>query len=185
MDAIAAGAGVAKGSLYNYFQSKQDLFTQLFTETISGEMANAQELLAAPTSARERLEAILDYWSGRLGEFKQIGRLVLEFWANAAREGTYGEMTAVFHKVYAGWREMLARLLAQGAEAGEFSLQYEPAVAASLIMAVLDGIQVQSILDVGLDVDDKFIAGLKRGIMIGLSAGDQGPAPGPTENDDE
>ena len=37
VDAVAAEAGIAKGSVYNYFSSKQELFTSVFTESMSVE----------------------------------------------------------------------------------------------------------------------------------------------------
>lgn len=170
MDAIAAEAGVAKGSLYNYFPSKQDLFTQLFTEVIAGEIAGAGELARSTAPARQKLEAILDYWFGRLEQTQAIGRLMLEYWAAAAREQR-GELAPMFQQIYGQARELMTQVLTEGRDAGEFSLQYDPAVGASLIIAALDGIQVQLILDTGIRVDHDVVAAFKRGLFNALTAG--------------
>ena len=86
MDAVASKAGIAKGSLYNYFQSKEALFEEVFTKAVSILEADALRILAEPISASERLSRFLDYRCERLEDSSQIGRLVLEFWATAARE---------------------------------------------------------------------------------------------------
>ena len=171
MDAVAAEAGVAKGSIYNYFESKHDLFAQIFKKMTAGELARADELLAAPATAREKLEALLDYWSGRLEQYKRIGRLVLEFWATAAREDQQGELPAMFRQLYSQSRGMVAAILAEGAKSGEFSRQFDSPVAASLILAMLDGIEVQAILDMGITLDGEFLAAMKRSILAALTAG--------------
>ena len=44
MEAIAEEAGIAKGSIYNYFQSKHDLFTHVVTEALAGDEARADQL---------------------------------------------------------------------------------------------------------------------------------------------
>jgi len=41
-------------------------------------------------------------------------------------------------------------------------------VAASLLMGILDGIQVQSVLDIKVNVNEEFLAALKRAVMAAL-----------------
>ena len=171
MDSVAAEAGVAKGSIYNYFKSKHDLFSQIFREMAAGEMASADELLASSASAAEKLAALLDYWSGRLEKYQRMGRLVLEFWATAAHEGQQGEMAPMFREFYGRSRGMIATILAEGAESGEFNRQLDPQLAASLILAILDGVEVQSILGMGITLDSEFLAALRRTILAALTAG--------------
>jgi len=171
VDAVAAEAGVAKGSVYNYFRGKEDLFRQVFAEAVMTAERDVGGLADDIGPASRHLERLLDYWYERLGYFRQIGRLVLEFWTTAAREAQHGELTAVLIEVYARWRERIASILAQGAQAGEFSKEFNSPVAAALIMGILDGIQVESILGIGMNVDKEFLGSLKRAIMLALTAG--------------
>ena len=46
VDEIAAEAGVSKGTTYNYFQSKQDLYLQLFQASIMEDEAHTEETVA-------------------------------------------------------------------------------------------------------------------------------------------
>jgi AcrR family transcriptional regulator len=175
VDAVAEEAGVSKGSIYNYFPSKHELFQQIFADAMTSAEGESMAILSEPISATVTLEKLLDHWFSRLSYHKRIGRLVLEFWATAARE-QQGQLAVTFAKAYAQWRERLAGILARGIEAGEFRSELQTSVAASLVMAILDGIEVQTILDVGIRVDEEFLAALKRAILIALSARD-GSAP--------
>jgi len=172
MESVAAEAGISKGSIYNYFTSKHDLFQQVFASAVATVEADAVRLLDQPIPATQKLDTLLDYWYQRLGYHRRIGRLVLEFWVTAAREHQ-GDLAETFRQLYARWRERMASLLAQGAQQGEFSREFNSPVAASLILAILDGIEIQSILDVGVDVNDEFLAALKRAIFAALAVKDR------------
>ena len=177
MDAVAEEAGIAKGSLYNYFKSKQDLFLGVFTRVMARNEADAQQRLAEGESATYKLQSLLDLWIGRLEEHKRVGRLLLEFWATAAREDRQGELAKAFAAIYARWRDLLSGILDQGIAAGEFKAEYDSPVGASLIMAVLDGIVVQLIMDAGLEASEQLWAALKRAILIALRAEGQAAPP--------
>jgi len=73
--------------------------------------------------------------------------------------------------MYEFWRGKLSDVLRAGIENGEFGPRLNPQVAASLIMAIIDGIEVQTSLDIGLVISPEFIAALKRGILTSLRAG--------------
>ena len=170
MDAVAAAAGVAKGSLYNYFKSKQDLFTQVVNDAISGDEAEVERIIALGESASQKIDRVLDMWAQRIEYFKVCGALMLEFWAAAARQDRSGELAGVFQAMYGRWRQRLARIVTEGVASGEFRADLDSRVAASLIMGMTDGILVQLILGVDLTVDAGFVEAMKRSIRAGLSA---------------
>ena len=170
MDAVAAAAGVAKGSLYNYFQSKQDLFTQAVNDALSGDEAEVERIIGLGESASQKIDRVLDMWAQRIEYFKVCGALMLEFWAAAARQDRSGELAGVFQAMYGRWRQRLARIVTEGVASGEFRADLDSRVAASLIMGMTDGILVQLILGVDLTVDAGFVEAMKRSIRAGLSA---------------
>jgi AcrR family transcriptional regulator len=170
VDAIAEAAGVSKGSIYNYFSSKHGLFQQIFTDAMAAAEAEAAPILAQAIPAADKISSVLDYWFRRLGYYRQIGRLVLEFWVAAARE-QQGELAKTLANSYAQWRQRLAGVLTEGIQEGAFRQDVQSQVGASMIMAVLDGIEVQLILGVYQSVDEEFLAALKRAILTALSGG--------------
>ncbi len=169
IEAVAAKAGIAKGSVYNYFQSKEALFEQVFTKAVSLLEADALRILSEPISAGERLSRFLDYRCDRLEECGHIGRLVLEFWATAARE-QQGALATTLREVFTRWRGRIAELLAEGAKNGEFILQFEPPFGAALLLALLDGIEVESLLGFGPQLDEEYRAALKGSVLAALTS---------------
>jgi AcrR family transcriptional regulator len=55
---IAREAGVAEGTLYHHFGSKDGIFLTLFDDTIDGFLAGIEGLLARATTGRETLAAL-------------------------------------------------------------------------------------------------------------------------------
>jgi TetR/AcrR family fatty acid metabolism transcriptional regulator len=171
VDQVAAEAGISKGSMYNYFRTKEELFQQSFADVIAETEKESYAALEGPGSSVAALREILAVWARRLEKDKRLGRLFLEFWTTAAREGETGRIGGWFADMYARWRDRIAALIERGQASGEFHV-VDPRNAAALLMAVLDGITVQLILDVGLKVDDDFLAALDRAVFNALRGGD-------------
>jgi AcrR family transcriptional regulator len=62
---IAQLAGVATGSIYRHFESKEDLFAEIFRIATQREIDKVVESLATPGSAIERLEKALQQFAER------------------------------------------------------------------------------------------------------------------------
>jgi TetR/AcrR family fatty acid metabolism transcriptional regulator len=59
---IAREAGVAEGTLYHHFGSKDGIFLTLFDETLDGFLSGIEELLAREMNGRETLAALSRFW---------------------------------------------------------------------------------------------------------------------------
>lgn len=170
MEAVADKTGISKGSIYNYFHNKQDLFKSVFDRSFHEMEAQNLQILDSATTATRKIEALVDFWFQRLARHTYMGRLILEFWATAARQGEAGELAKMLREMIGLWRGRLGAVLTQGIEAGEFG-DSSPSVSASLIMSILNGIEVQAILELGLNVDQELVEALKRAILAALRAG--------------
>ena len=170
VDEVAAKAGISKGNIYNYFRSKEDLFEQVFADVVSKLEADALQIFEEPLPAAEKLKRLIDYRFSNMGACKRIGRLVLEFWATAARE-QWGRLATTLREMYDRWREQVASILAEGVAQGEFSSEVSSPIAAALIVALLDGIEVEALLGFGADLDDQYRSTLKEAVLAALTAG--------------
>ncbi|MDZ7619484.1 MAG: TetR/AcrR family transcriptional regulator [Patescibacteria group bacterium] len=68
MERVAEEAGVAKGSLYNYFQNKTDLLKFVHERTVEPLRQSVQELLGSETPAIEKLRLFVALCIRYLGE---------------------------------------------------------------------------------------------------------------------
>jgi len=168
MDEVAAEAGISKGSIYNYFHSKEDLFAQLFGAMASQKQDEIEAAMAQAGAPSKQILCLVDQWAAHLPERQRFGRLFLEFWATAAR-GKQGHLAKTFSQFYNRWRDLVAATITQGIQEGEFRKDFSPSTAATLILAILDGISVQLMTDMGINVDAEFVEALKRAIMAGLT----------------
>ncbi len=62
MDRVAESAGVAKGSLYNYFRSKRELLQFIHEKTIEPAKDFLAEVRAASMPAAEKLQTVVRMW---------------------------------------------------------------------------------------------------------------------------
>lgn len=171
VDAVAAEAKISKGSIYNYFPSKHDLFFEVFREAVQPDEQYVEDLIARDIPATDKLCLYVDHWFANIERYKSIGGLFLEFWANIARDQNRGDLTANFLELDAGWREQLARIVTQGQASGEFVFAGTVESMAMFVNATLDGITLHAIIDAGPELDPSVPETIKRGLLANLSAG--------------
>ena len=186
MDDVAAGAGISKGSIYNYFESKSDLFDQLFAAAIAPDEVDVERLFARPAPAAEKIEGYLDFWFERLEHYERVGRLTLEFWATAARAGRHGDLAEMLQGVYNRWEDRLAGAIADGIARGEFDTPLAPTALAALIHGMMDGLLLHTILKIGVAMDSQLLSAMKGSVLAALGVrAAAGPDEAGKECDDE
>jgi len=167
VEQVAAKAGVSKGSIYNYFQSKQDLFEHVFTEFLAPDEAELDRMLAQPASATDKMLGFLDYCFEQNARFCHIGKLVLEFWTTAAREPQHANLAWGLHEMYDRSMDRVRRIIAGGIETGEFRADLDPPRTAAMVLAAIDGTIVHSIV-LGWEFDQPFVRTFKDCLLAAL-----------------
>lgn len=78
MDEIAARVGIAKGTIYLHFPSKEDLVAALFKRTLASTLEGVLYAAAQPLSAQDRLKLILSqsYGEKRKKQTQQFMSLI-------------------------------------------------------------------------------------------------------------
>jgi AcrR family transcriptional regulator len=108
---IAQEAGVANGSLFTYFETKADLFNQLYLELKAGMASAALNGLPAEAALREQVFHIWFHWMNWAVANPEKRRAL-------AQLGVSDEITpptrAAGHKTMAGIAEFLERARANG-----------------------------------------------------------------------
>ena len=143
---IAEAAAVGKGTIYEYFKSKDEIFTaafyfhmEKFEESISRRLFRIQDPL-------EKLRAYFSAWSEIFeGEHLDYLEIVLDFWAEGVRERNDSWMIDL-NKFYSENRDMLDNLLSECVSKGEIK-QVDTKLIASTMLGALDGLLIQWVMD--------------------------------------
>jgi AcrR family transcriptional regulator len=78
MDRVAAKAGIAKGSLYRYFQSKRELLEFVHARLIDPIFQNLKEAIASERSAMDKLTGHLRMLIEHIAQHGQVHKLLFE-----------------------------------------------------------------------------------------------------------
>ena len=128
--AVAAGAGVATGSVYRHFPSKAELFAEVFRRASQREVdATRAAAQAAGGPASQRLAAAVETFARRALRGRRLAWALL---AEPVDPAVEVERLA-FRRAYATG---FARVLRDGVEAGELAPQNVELTAAALVGAL-------------------------------------------------
>ena len=113
MSEVAKKAGVATGTLYRYFSSKEALCRQVFREVSAREMGMLAEIASGDEAASERLVKVLRTFAGRAVRGRRLSYALLAepLDVNLAEERSF------FRRTHA---EIFAGILEDGIDNGEF-----------------------------------------------------------------
>ena len=161
---VARRAGVTKGTVYLYFDSKEALFKAVVRETIVPVIAQGEAFAQSFTgSARDLVERLVrEYWR-LVGETRLAGIPKLMM----AEAATFPELTRFYYnEVVARGHRLMASVIERGIKSGEFR-DVNVLVAAKLAMSPLmhatvsrlafsscmpEGFNVQNYLDTHIDL---------------------------------
>jgi AcrR family transcriptional regulator len=152
MAQVAQAAGIGKGTIYEYFKSKEDLFFAVFEHI----MAESGEQMAAAAgkpngSTANRLglmaTALIQTWMAKL----DLYALVMEFWSATTALTCRQRFKAAFKAGYADFRQLIARLIQKGIDDGEFISGIDPQKIAAALIGSWDALLLQAWLDPEFD----------------------------------
>ena len=112
MSEVARKAGVATGTLYRYFSSKEALCRQVFREVYAREMDMLATIAAGGEAASERLVKVLRTFAGRAVRGRRLAYALLA----EPLDVNLAEERGFFRRTHA---EIFARILEDGIENGE------------------------------------------------------------------
>ncbi|MFH9268448.1 TetR/AcrR family transcriptional regulator [Streptomyces sp. NPDC017546] len=135
---VASVLGVSNALVLYHFSTKENLVAAAFAYAAEADLAHLRKLLAGRTSAVRRLRTAVR-WYAPTGQAKGW-RLWIEGWAASLRDPALREVAGDLDQ---RWKAELARVIEEGAAAGEFRCQ-DPRAAAWRLTALLDGMAVQT-----------------------------------------
>lgn len=138
---IAASAGVAEGTIYLYFDGKDDLLLTAFRERVEEFSSSVAPLLGADTPFEERLTRFIHmHFEGIENEPELATVLLME-----TRQSSkfYGEPVRAVLRTYAG---VIDELLARGVAEGALRADLEMPLARRILVGALEEIELDWLL---------------------------------------
>jgi TetR/AcrR family transcriptional regulator, fatty acid metabolism regulator protein len=132
---IAKAAGVADGTIYLYFESKDELLVSLFEDCVERLLAFLRAELPRSTSAADKLRRIVELQLGLLEKEQDLAvviTVILRQSTKLMREYAAPKFTA--------YLDAIAHVVAEGQAAGELRDGVSPHLAARAIFGALDGV---------------------------------------------
>lgn len=126
MSAVAAGAGIATGTIYRYFPTQAELFAEIFRGNSQREVDAMRDAAAESGSSGERLRRAVAIFIARAMRNRRMAYALI---AEPVDPLVDAERLN-YRRAYA---EVLERLLLEGIAAGEFAPQDAAITAAALV----------------------------------------------------
>lgn len=148
---IAKVAGIGKGTIYEYFRSKEDIFGEAFQFFNQNTEKELQKAITSTDDPIEKLHLLFDV---SLSEFIEssgdFAAIMMDFWAEGIRTKDEKIMNIInLEQIYTDFRQMIAGILDDGIRKGVFRVVDTQSLSAVLI-AAMDGVMLQWIMDKNL-----------------------------------
>lgn len=132
---IAASAGVAEGTVYLYFQNKEDLLGAVFDDTMDEVLAKGREIASTEAPASVRLVRMLDLHLSFLASDRSLASVFqIELRRSARLVERFSRSKLV------GYFRMLEGVIRDGIARGEFRSDLVPRLAVRILFGAADEI---------------------------------------------
>ena len=148
---ISQHAGVGKGTVYEYFSSKEELFFAVFQWLNVEIRSRVDASVDDGTPARDVLSAIFLTSAEIISEHREIFSMNLEFWAASRGSAFEDQFSSACRSLYREYRTLTADVIRRGQLNGEFRPDIDADQLATVIVSALDGLGVQCWFDESVD----------------------------------
>jgi TetR/AcrR family fatty acid metabolism transcriptional regulator len=132
---VAKAAGVADGTIYLYFRSKEELLVSLFEDRVERLLAFLETELPRARGAPDKLRRVIEIQLGLLEGERDLAEVVTVILRQSTRL-----MKEYAAPKFTAYLDTIGRVVAEGQAAGEIRSDVSPHLAARVIFGALDGI---------------------------------------------
>lgn len=145
---ISKEAGIGKGTVYEYFRTKEEILGKGFKLLAQGLNNFMDELENKNISPLGKIQYLIE---NTFTEFTKFGdgllKVIMDFWAEGVKSNHPDILGFIDLKnFYQRYREMIAKIIQEGIEKGEFR-SCNAVMEASILIASMDGLTLQWIMD--------------------------------------
>jgi TetR/AcrR family fatty acid metabolism transcriptional regulator len=139
---VAREAGVAKGTIYLYFTSRDDILAAAFERFADEALRGVRALVESAEPALDRLRALVRAMVAGATAEPELARIVFDFWAVRGP----GAATVDFARIYAEYRRLIALLLDRAAAEGALPAGV-PEQTPAVLVGLVEGVLLQWLVD--------------------------------------
>jgi TetR/AcrR family fatty acid metabolism transcriptional regulator len=150
---IAKQAKIGKGTIYEYFTSKDDLIAACFGQFLEEYESFFSRKIEEISDPADKIRAFIDLSFDFFAQKKEILRVVFDFWSVLVLESRDKSIRNGFYESYLEFMNHIASILNEGITRGIFK-PVDTKLVASILLAMMDGILFQVHLGL-VDVDDR------------------------------
>lgn len=151
MDDIVQESGLSKGTLYWYFQSKDEVIAAIMEHFFGIELHEIQDALNQEEMISQQLVQLIHRAAAELKHMSEIMPITLEFYSTASRKKT---VQAKLKEYFNAYLRLLAGMIQVGIERGEFR-PVNPQETAIAIGSLFEGLITLWIVDPqSIDLDE-------------------------------
>lgn len=164
---IANRAGIGKGTVYEYFTSKEELLFAVFEWINERIFERISEELDAGGTTLQRFQRLLDLGAEITRDQVDMQAVVLDFWA--ASRGTKSEerYNQACRTTFRAYRRLIADVVREGQANHELRPEVDADAVATMVVAAMDGLGVQIFFDREID-PTATVGGFGQVLLAGL-----------------
>ncbi|MDD4527311.1 MAG: TetR/AcrR family transcriptional regulator [Candidatus Margulisbacteria bacterium] len=165
MNDVAISADVGKGTLYEYFESKDELFLEIFKMWFSTLEAQIHDVVNAIDDPGKQLITFYEQYFATIEKYSDTYYIYFDFWTELVRNPKISSQE--IKDVYQSLRSLVAGILEDGVSLGIFK-KLDPQVKSIQLLSIVDGLLLQWLMDresfslkeVGIDSVNVFLESL-------------------------
>ncbi len=152
IDAIAEKAGMSKGGVYHYFDSKRELFLELFDYRVNQYFEEMKSYVKQDYSPADRIRILVKKAGEILKKNEDFYRFCLEFLSMGVRDP---EIKEIMTRFYREATETFSTIIKEGIERGDFKPVDVKSAARSLYLAVMGAFFTYFSINVDFNLNDQ------------------------------
>lgn len=142
---IAKEAGIGKGTVYEYFRRKEDIFQAIEHYVFTDFNLIFDQLNSSSLTPPQKLTTLMENALDMFMEMGDVLLILMELWAQAGRGHVHGSAPSLFVEYYESYRMSVENILEDGIQSGVFRDMNKEGVA-TLLLAFMDGLVWQFVM---------------------------------------
>jgi AcrR family transcriptional regulator len=153
MDDIVAEAGLSKGAIYWYFDSKEAIVIAIVDRIFNYESAQIQDIVSGDLSAVQKLELFIQASIQDMQQIEPLMPLFFDFWTRSLRNPTINQAIKHYYQLFL---DLIEPIIQQGIRDGEFRAVDEKQTALAIGAAFEGTILMWAYFPELIDFDQQF-----------------------------